>query len=246
MGQHRWYKFFSERRWAEAFLEGEVLFRSLAYFRDYEDNTSTQVRGDHYEGTRTCMPEGGVIMRGRKTGEVGKFTEPWAFNALVNAEGIFVFCVSSSYNNLLIREFNAVACIELLNKSAFFARLNSALLPLNAKLVSGAVEYYRQSEQLQALLGASPGKIVRSKLERFSYQDEYRFAFSTTNALDVGGARFCLREFKPTPNPSEHHKKALSLGSLRDICRLHECGENQTHVEIFGGAAAQRETRAGA
>jgi len=30
-------KYFTERGWIEAFLAGEVLFRSLAYFRDYED-----------------------------------------------------------------------------------------------------------------------------------------------------------------------------------------------------------------
>jgi hypothetical protein len=32
------YKYFSERKWAEAFINGEVLFRSLWYFRDDEDN----------------------------------------------------------------------------------------------------------------------------------------------------------------------------------------------------------------
>jgi hypothetical protein len=30
MGHHSWYKFFGERQWAEHFLQGEVLFRSLA------------------------------------------------------------------------------------------------------------------------------------------------------------------------------------------------------------------------
>ena len=74
MGQHRWYKFFSERNWAAAFLDGDVRFRSLAFFRDYEDSSNKQVIGDRYEGTRTCMPEGGVIIRGRTDGRVGKFT----------------------------------------------------------------------------------------------------------------------------------------------------------------------------
>jgi hypothetical protein len=237
MGQHRWYKFFSERRWAEAFLDGAVLFRSLAFFRDYEDSSNKQVIGDRYEGTRTCMPEGGVIMRGRIDGHVGKFTEPWAFNALVNAENIFVFCVSKSFGDLQVREFNAVAWVEVLDKSAFFRRLTDALLPLNAKLVAGAVEYYQHSEQRMTLLGASPERIVKSKLEKFSYQDEYRFAFSPTNALDVGNARYCLREFKPSPNPNEHHAKALHLGSLRDICKLHECGDGQADASNTSAAA---------
>lgn len=163
-------------------------------------------------------------MRGRTDGHVGKFIDPWAFNALVNAEEIYVFCVSKSYSDVLMREFSAVACIEVLDKSAFFRRLTPAL-PRNAKLVAGPVEYYRPSEQLTTLLGASPEKIVKSKLEHFSYQDEYRFAFSPTNALERGNARHCLREFKPSRNPAEHHAETLRLGSLRDICRLHECGE---------------------
>jgi hypothetical protein len=228
MGQHSWYRFFSEYRWAEAFLGGELRFRSLAYFRDYEDCGGNQVVGDRYEGTRAWMPEGGVILRPRTTGQAGKFTEPWAFNALVSAGEILVYCVSSSYSELLVRAFNAVACVEIFNKAAFFGRLTPAL-PINAKLVWGAVEYYRyqQAEQLKTLMAASPDKIVRSKLRCFSYQDEYRFAFSTTNALDPGNARFCLREFKPAPDIGEHHDETLHLGSLHDICKLHRCGNGQ-------------------
>lgn len=175
MGQCRWYKFFSERRWAESFLDGEILFRSPAYFRDYEDWTRKQVIGDRYEGTRRGMPKGGIFMRGRTDGKVGKFEEPFEFNAIVNAEDIFVFCVSKSYDDVLVRDFNAAVCVEIPDKSAFFGRLRPALPP-NAKLVSGPVNYYQYSceEQLKALLMASPEEIVRAKLDQFSYQDEYR------------------------------------------------------------------------
>jgi hypothetical protein len=41
------YKYYSERKWAEEFLDGKLLFRSLAYFRDYEDKN---VREDQNEG----------------------------------------------------------------------------------------------------------------------------------------------------------------------------------------------------
>jgi hypothetical protein len=118
----------------------------------------------------------------------------------------------------------AAACVEIVNKSAFFQRLMPAL-PAKAKFVSGSVEYYDNAsgpEALKALLGAPPEKIVRSKLRHFCYQDEYRFAFSETTALDAGRARYCLREFKPVPNPAEHQSTTLQLGWLRDICKLHE------------------------
>ena len=59
MRRRNLYKYFSERKWAEAFINGEVLFRSLSYFRDYEDNS---VREDHNEGTSIYRPEGGLIV----------------------------------------------------------------------------------------------------------------------------------------------------------------------------------------
>jgi len=37
---NRLYKYFSEKKSAEAFLDGNLLFRSLAYYRDYEDADS--------------------------------------------------------------------------------------------------------------------------------------------------------------------------------------------------------------
>ena len=48
------YKYFSERKWAERFLDGEILFRSLAYFRDYEDGNIRRIetRERRYSGRR--------------------------------------------------------------------------------------------------------------------------------------------------------------------------------------------------
>jgi hypothetical protein len=40
--RHSLFKYYDQRIWAENFLDGEMLFRSLAYFRDCED----AVRGD--------------------------------------------------------------------------------------------------------------------------------------------------------------------------------------------------------
>src|SRR5258708_19370635 len=51
----RLYKYFSDEKWAEAFLDGSLRFRSLAYFRDYGD---AEVRGDANEGTALNRPPG--------------------------------------------------------------------------------------------------------------------------------------------------------------------------------------------
>lgn len=55
--RHSLYKYFSDRKWADAFLDGEILFRSLSYFRDYEDKN---VRGDEKEGTAVYRPKEGA------------------------------------------------------------------------------------------------------------------------------------------------------------------------------------------
>src|SRR5260221_9278887 len=51
----------NERRWADEFLDGNFLFRSLSYFRDYEDKN---VREDQNEGNAIFRPEGGLIVAG--------------------------------------------------------------------------------------------------------------------------------------------------------------------------------------
>jgi hypothetical protein len=35
--RHSLYKYYSTRKWADAFLDGRLRFNSLAYFRDFED-----------------------------------------------------------------------------------------------------------------------------------------------------------------------------------------------------------------
>jgi len=82
------FKFFSEHRHAEAFLDGQALFRSLAYFRDIED----AARGDEYEGTSKFLPEGGLAVHNQTQGT--SFTLPMAFESSVRAYEIFVYCTS--------------------------------------------------------------------------------------------------------------------------------------------------------
>lgn len=82
------FKYFSMPEHAEAFLNGQVLFRSLSYFRDNED----AVRGDEYEGTSKYLPDGGLVIHNQTQGKT--FTIPMAFESSVLAHEIFVFCTS--------------------------------------------------------------------------------------------------------------------------------------------------------
>ncbi len=54
------YRYFSEKH-AHAFVQkGEVLFRALSYFRNYEDG---EVRGDKFEGTLVYLPDNGLVAK---------------------------------------------------------------------------------------------------------------------------------------------------------------------------------------
>src|ERR1700681_309352 len=101
------YKYFPERKYAEAFLGGQMLFRSLAYFRDSED----PIRGDEYEGTSKYLPDGGLVVHNKTQGTT--FTVPMAFESSVKADEIFVFCVSQTLSADIAKQFNAVACVEI-------------------------------------------------------------------------------------------------------------------------------------
>ena len=52
--RHSVFRYYADRRWGEAFLEGRFRFSSLAYFRDLEDKG---VRGDANEGTGIFQPD---------------------------------------------------------------------------------------------------------------------------------------------------------------------------------------------
>ena len=84
------FRYYANRKWAEAFLDGRLRFWSLAYFRDYED----EIRGDPNEGRNVFRPEGGPVIHNVTRGTT--FPLPGgAFEALTKQEEIFVFCLSN-------------------------------------------------------------------------------------------------------------------------------------------------------
>ena len=136
MRRRNLYKYFSERKWAEAFINGEVLFRSLSYFRDYEDNN---VREDQNEGRAIYRPEGGLIVNNQTQGTT--FILPGhAVESAAKQEEIFVFCLSRSLNDELRERFKAVLCVEILNVRASCDRIEAALLPQRPRFPDPQIE----------------------------------------------------------------------------------------------------------
>lgn len=228
--RHSLYKYYDKQQWASAFLDGNLHFRSLSYFRDYEDE---QVRGDKNEGKMIFSPEGGLVLNNQTQGFTS--TIPWSLTATVRLEEIFVFCLSRSFTQELRERFNAVTCVEIFNIKAFCARLESALPPIvtfpgkpGRTRIGQTVEYYEETNNCNPTW-ACPDMIAALKFKTFAWQDEYRLVFSLTNALAFENAQYALvrNGSSQEPKPAEHQHYDLNAGNLHDICRIHEF-ETQT------------------
>ena len=223
--RHSLFKYYGEREWAEKFSDGELLFRSLAYFRDFEDEN---VRGDQNEGTIVHRPKGGLVVNNLTQGTT--FTLPHAFESSANPEEIFVFCLSGSLTDQLRRRFKAGVCIEILDIRHFCARITAALpskatfpgLPRRPR-IGRWVEYYEEIEGGNPRW-ALPDHIATSKLTTYAWQNEFRLVFSLTDALgfEKVTTRLVQGDTGGAPRPDEHRKYLVKAGSLRDICRVHE------------------------
>jgi hypothetical protein len=214
---HSLYKYYSEREWAEKFLDGELLFRSLSYFRSCED----AVRGDKNEGTAVFRPEGGLQVHNQTQGTT--FTLPnHAFESAANQEEIFVFCLSRSCTERIRKEFKSVVCVEVRNIPAFCATIKVALSP-KAEFFGKRVDYYKEAEGGNPRW-ALPDQIATSKLNSYAWQNEFRLVFSLTDAFKFENVatRLVQESVKDAPRIIEHPKYLVKARSLRDICRIHE------------------------
>ena len=222
--QPRRYKYFSQIEHARQFLDGKVFCQTAAYFRDYEDREAQQVIGDEYEGTRIYRPANGLEIQNHTQGTRGNLQ--MGMECLTKAHEIYIFCVSMSFKDLLIQEFKAVACVQIRDPRKFIHRWLRALpaeAKEDAKHVSRRVGYY-SPEDLPGNVWALPDLITTTKLKRFEYQDEYRFAYTVTDAFAFENCTYNLvdRKARPLAKPEEHHHETLELGDLHDICGLHE------------------------
>lgn len=212
-------------KYLDAFIgNGEVLFRSLSYFRNYEE---MQVRGDRHEGKRVFTPTAGLEITKVGTGE--RFHIQGAFESTVQDRDIFVFCMSKMLSPELAEEFKADVCVELTEPAYLIARVRAALQlrgwGRKSRLLHGPVNYY--SPEVQPLAEwAVPERIVMHKTCDYSDQAEYRLAFAHRNVLQLENVATHIRT---TPDHSpltlgEYPEQMLKLGSLKKYCKVHWFG----------------------
>jgi hypothetical protein len=208
-------------KYVESFVrDGAVLFRSLSYFRDYED---AQIRGDEFEGTRVHRPQNGLEITLTETQQ--KVVLPHFFESTANEDDIFVFCLSTVLSADLANQFQASACVEILNPSRFIGGVRAALMRRpsikNKMLIHGEVNYYTP-EQPPIGDWALPEKIAMSKLNTYVSQQEYRIAFAVNDAFRVENTRLHLVSGeRRAPRATSHPERLFKLGSLSKVCKVH-------------------------
>ncbi len=211
------------RKYLDSFVkEGKILFRSLSYFQDYEDDLA---RGDKYDGVLKHSKDGGLQINNLTSGK--SFHVPVVLESKVDSENVFVFCASKKLCPELAKKFKADVCVEVTNSAGVISRLHSAVARRKKikpnKLFHGEVEYYSE-EEAPGITWAFPKQIAMKKLSGYSDQEEYRMLFSLNGALEFGKTNQQLRvadgEKKQRLNPYPEH--TLKIGNIGKWCNIHE------------------------
>ena len=209
-------------QYAEGFVtKGDLLFRNLSYFRQYEDNR----RGDPLEGFHRDNPDNDVTLSDPKTGKVlakGDFS----FLNSTNTDLINVFCLSKEHEEKLYTEFNSNCCIEILDAEEFIRRSRIAVKRLvsahESGLLHGEVIYYHDNAPAGFDI-KKPKKLAFAKGVHYQHQNEYRLvfgarkAFNLTQQIVVNASYDFIGEAKKG-NPKDKH---IFVGDLRDITNVH-------------------------
>lgn len=169
-------------QWAERFVsDGEVLFRSLSYFRAVEH----AARGDEAEGVHLDAPNHDVLL----TTNTGiRVAGRYRYLRSVDQERVFAFCCSTVFDHSLFRAFEADACVVIHDPAPFFIKLRAAVARAQVAVKPGlrhaAVSYYRPEDK--AVLDVTvPQNLPFLKRQEFSDQREYRAVYALPRGFKV-------------------------------------------------------------
>lgn len=240
------FKYYDERRWADAFLVGSLRFQTLSRFRSWEEQ---EVRGDRHEGVSLFAPDAGLQISNKTQGTEFMRPDHRLASTARHAE-VLVFCMSRTLSPRLWDGFRAVACVEIVDIPAFCARVMAGL-PAGARLggrpgrerIGRRVEYYQPADPVGPRW-ALPDRIACSKLDAYAWQDEFRLVFSMTDALEFQNVSMALaaRDAEPPPNTEQGEPQDIAVSGLEDICRLHTCrpaAESHGAIRLGSGSGTR-------
>jgi hypothetical protein len=207
-------------RFVRVFLErGDLLFRNLSYFRQIEEKG----RNDFLEGLHMDYPDHDVTLD-TTDGRI-HWQGRAAFLNSVNADRVFVFCLSDTLAPELFVEFNADTCVEILDPKEFIARCERVVSRQKrfseARLLHGQVEYYAPEG---AAVGnvKDPRCIPFFKHVSYAHQREYRLATALSHGLRltqrIVREGFTFDEEVANARPANRH---LFIGAISDLAVVH-------------------------
>jgi hypothetical protein len=205
-------KSFTRKKYSQDFLDGKLFFNRLSYFKGLEDEGSA-TRGDKYEAVVDWRQADKVKLTISFNGnsfDINDLTAPFYAQA-TGLNDMHVFCLYAAHSgNLVDTEVDGSETIKgklrvptelsrfgehaviITEPASFIERVASAIKSKTQWGTAGLVEYYDPDTFSGEF---SVRDALFRKREEFSYQSEYRFAFSTNTtgsdsiSLDIGSLR---------------------------------------------------------
>jgi hypothetical protein len=210
-------------QYADALLDGNILFRNLVYFKRIENDP----RLDVYEGLHSSETDSDYTLQRVYPTEGPPHKGRWPIQYyLHNAEKVFCFCTSMRLDTSLAK-FGA-SCIEIFDPNEFNRRIEKSLRPRERMhrldkpiLLAQPVVYYEPKGQLPNELNREdPRHLPFLKRSEYSGENEFRSVFAKK-----GGYKLMTRLISMNYNyaddirDKQDDQMVIRIGSIRDIAR---------------------------
>lgn len=198
---------------------GDLFFRNLAYFRKIEDRG----RSDLLEGLHMDRPDNPITIE-TTDGRI-RWEGTAAILNSIDPQKVFVLCLSELFCDSLFEEFNADACIEIIDSCEFMRRCQSTIGKqirfAETGLLHNRVNYYAPNRAISHDV-TNPRLIPFFKHEDYSYQNEYRLVVALKSGLKLTtrmvNELFTFDNEVSAGIPNFRH---IFIGSISDIVKVH-------------------------
>jgi hypothetical protein len=215
----RLYKYLPSEFVPHFLARGNLLFRSMSYFRQIEERG----RQDLLEGLHMDYPDHDVTLD-TVDGRV-HWQGRAAFLNSVNGDRILIYCLSEVLDPELFVEFNADTCIEITDPDEFVARCSRAISRqkrfAESGLLHGSVKYYAPNAAVNGNV-TDPRCIPFFKHVAYAHQREFRLVVALRRGLRltrrIVNQSFSFEEDLANARPSQ---RRVIVGSLADITSVH-------------------------
>ena len=221
MNKIKLYKYLPEEYVDDFVTKGNIFFRNLTYFRQYEDNR----RGDPLEGFHRDNPDNDVVLYSPNSGKIAK--GDYSYLNSTNTDLIYVFCLSCVIKEELFTEFGTDFCVEISNLSEFSRRLKVGVkrrpFSYSSGLIQNNVKYYKDNAPADFDI-KNPKNLAFAKGIHYCHQEEYRFVFGESKKAFnlkqqiVDNKKY---DFIGEAKKGQPMDKTICIGNIKNITAIH-------------------------